>query len=534
MNGLKESAKKHSSLIVLLVIMAVSYAHSMFVNRPWYDELYTYYYFVSRGPIYAAIHWPVPNNHMGYSVLAGVMDLFGNSYLGLRAVSVICSTINIYLIYRLVQYINAKYELMYLACFIGAYMPYSLAFQGRGYALSTTCLLIALNMLMRIAFGEDKLKFYVIWAVSLAWGLYTIPSSTYWVIPVCLTGGFFLLVTKDHKKMFKLIIASLAGAVMTFAMYFLVWLAIGSNLLSKETDSVFFGMYQLDVIKTSPVSAFSRGMQYMLDTPYIQSIDRKEVITGLFGYFESIFDQFYAYSKSCMGLAACIVSAFSVIAALGYIIGFLRDKEGAKDEEAKREFMSASIVAVFGISIPVMLIVQSVQPYLRVFSFFALIYGVMVTFLISSIFKLLKKYLKREDKVYTMAEQGIYFLMFFYAMVAVFIFTWYRPSRIELADRENDIADVLNVMDGDAREIDSIYYTDDFQRFVLKFYYDIEPNETSLEEADYVMLSTAFLENSEQSDWPMLVYYDSFDLDYLDENFVVKGETEKYRIYRRK
>jgi hypothetical protein len=235
-----------------------------------------------------------------------------------------------------------------------------------------------------------------------------------------------------------------------------------------------------------------------------------------------------------MGLAACIVSALSVIAALGYIIGFLRDKEGAKDEEAKREFMSASIVAVFGISIPVMLIVQSVQPYLRVFSFFALIYGVMVTFLISSIFKLLKNYLKREDKVYTMAEQGIYFLMFFYAMVAVFIFTWYRPSRIELADRENDIADVLNVMDGDAREIDSIYYTDDFQRFVLKFYYDIEPNEASLEEADYVVLSTAFLENNEQSDWPMLVYYDSFDLDYLDENFVVKGETEKYRIYRRK
>jgi hypothetical protein len=133
-----------------------------------------------------------------------------------------------------------------------------------------------------------------------------------------------------------------------------------------------------------------------------------------------------------------------------------------------------------------------------------------------------------------MAEQGIYFLMFFYAMVAVFIFTWYRPSRIELADRENDIADVLDVMDGDAHDIDSIYYTDDFQRFVLKFYYDIEPNETSLEEADYVMLSTAFLENSEQSDWPMLVYYDSFDLDYLNDNFVVKGQTDKYRIYRRK
>ena len=104
-------------------------------------------------------------------------------------------------------------------------------------------------------------------------------------------------------------------------------------------------------------------------------------------------------------------------------------------------------------------------------------------------------------------------------MVAVFTFTWYRPSRIQLADRENDIADVLKVMDGDPHEISSIYYTDDFQRFVLKFYYDIEPEEASFEEAEYVILSNAFLENTEQSDWPMLIYHDSFDSDYLMENF---------------
>lgn len=534
MNRLKENAKQHMGLIVLLIAMAVSYGHSMFVNRPWYDELYTYYYFVSRGPVYAAIHWPVPNNHMGYSVLAAFVDLFGNSYLGLRAVSVICSTLNIYLIYKLANHIDKKYELVYLACFIGAYMPYSLAFQGRGYALSTTCLLIAMNMLMLIAFDKDRFIYYAVWTVSLAWGLYTIPSSTYWVIPVCLTGGFFLLASGRYKKMFKLIIASVAGAIITFFMYSLVWLAIGSNLLSKEENSGFFGMYQLDVIKSSPTAAFDRGMQYMLDTPYIQSSDRKEVVTGLWGYFESLFDQYYSYTESYMGRVTCIVCVLSVIFALVYIAGFIRKKLDREDNERSREFMSAVIVAVFGISIPVMLIVQSVQPYLRVFSFFAVIYGVMTPFLVSRIFKLFKKYLKREDRVYPMAEQGIYFLMFFYAMVAVFTFTWYRPSRIQLADRENDIADVLKVMDGDPHEISSIYYTDDFQRFVLKFYYDIEPEEASFEEAEYVILSNAFLENTEQSDWPMLIYHDSFDSDYLMENFEVKGETKAYRIYRRK
>lgn len=63
------------------VWMAVYYGFRMFSLTPWYDELYTYYYFISRGPVYAAIHWPLPNNHVGYSVLSGFLDLLGNPVL---------------------------------------------------------------------------------------------------------------------------------------------------------------------------------------------------------------------------------------------------------------------------------------------------------------------------------------------------------------------------------------------------------------------------------------------------------------------
>ena len=61
--------------------MAVYYAVSMFAIKPWYDELYTYYSFISRGPVYAAIHWPVPNNHVFYSVLSAFLDYLGNPYI---------------------------------------------------------------------------------------------------------------------------------------------------------------------------------------------------------------------------------------------------------------------------------------------------------------------------------------------------------------------------------------------------------------------------------------------------------------------
>ena len=56
--------------MIFLFGMAAYYGYRMFAITPWYDELYTYYYFISRGPVYAAIHWPLPNNHVGYSAIS--------------------------------------------------------------------------------------------------------------------------------------------------------------------------------------------------------------------------------------------------------------------------------------------------------------------------------------------------------------------------------------------------------------------------------------------------------------------------------
>ena len=86
---------------VLFAAMAIYYGWRLFALTPWYDELYTYYYFISRGPVYAAIHWPLPNNHVGYSVLSAFLDFFGNSYIGLRGVSYLSALANMILVYRL-------------------------------------------------------------------------------------------------------------------------------------------------------------------------------------------------------------------------------------------------------------------------------------------------------------------------------------------------------------------------------------------------------------------------------------------------
>ena len=538
----KTFVSKIKWIYILMAAMFGIYIYSMFTNRPWYDELYTYFYFVSRGPVYAAIHWPVPNNHMGYSVLAAIVDKFGNNYLGLRGVSVICSVVSLYLIYRLTWTLCKRNILGVLGCFMGAYLTYSLAFQGRGYALTTTCLLIALNAVADISLKEDKKRHYIAWIIALSWGLYSIPSSTYWVITVCISGGLYLLMTKQNKKLMRLIIASIIAAIATFAMYSIVWLAIGSNLLSKDANGVFFGVYQLDIIKKSPIKSWLRGMQYMLDTPYIQSIDRHEVISGLMGYLTGLFDQYYSYIAGFLGKTVLIICIISVIASLADIVGMALLKNSDDRSEGYR--LSMFIVFAFGISLPVMLIIQSVNPYLRVFSFYPIIVGFMVTYLTERIIGTFRRFRPRKDRLYDIFQYGINGILFIVALIATIIFTFDIFGHVtKLADRENDIYEALIQSDDQARSINSIYYTDDFQRFVLKFYYGIEPVETNMEEADYIMVSRALIEGTETLEWPMLVYSDSFNFEYLYENFDKltpdtaggsKNAENRYFLYRRK
>jgi len=529
MKKIKEWIYNNGLIGLLLIGLSVIYIYSMYNNKPWYDELYTYYYFISRGPIYAAIHWPVPNNHMGYSVIAAFIDYIGDGYWGLRGLSVICSVWNAYLLYRFCKKISTKHYLIVIGCFLGSYLTYSLSFQGRGYALTTTCLLLAMNAMADIAMGEDKVRFYFIWIGALAWGLYTIASSTYWVIPVCITGGLYLLLTKQYKKLAKLIIASVIAAIITFGMYSMVWLAIGSNLLSKDELSSFYGIYQLDIIKQAPFAALNRGMQYMLDTPYIQSIDRKEVIGGLWGYFCSLFDQYYSYINSGFGILINMVYILAVLKALVSLISYIRSKK-RKEADANEDatgtagkLMRSIIIAVFGIVIPLMLIIQSVNPYLRVFSFFAVITGIMLHYMLEGILEFIGHFLKAGEKKLNIIGRISEIVVFVIALVAIMVFTFSILDEgeypISLADRENDIYNALEVAEPVTDSMDKVYYTDDFQKYILKFYYDLEPEEVSLEEADYIMFSNAFAQGEEQSEWPMLITTDSFDMSYFEDNF---------------
>ena len=512
--GLSGLIKEHIAAICFIVFMAVVYIHMMFTNGPWYDELYTYYYFISRGPIYAAIHWPVPNNHVGYSVLSAFLDFFGNPYVGLRGVSFIAAVANLVLIYRLSLKCLDKYmSLVPTVLYAGAYLVFRLSVQGRGYTLATTCFLVATLSCMRICTEEFGKRHFVLFAGSLTLGLYIVPSSIYWVMPVCIAGGLYLLFEKEFTKLLKLFLSGVFAAVVTTFLYALIWLAIGANLLCKEEGSVFYGMGQVSVILKAPFAAMFKGIEYMTATPYIQSIDRAECVKGLFEYFQVLCSQYYDRIGT---LAMVVLSASAIIC----IIQLFTEKKS----DDKRRFVLLFVSACF-VLVPVMLIIQSVHPYKRVLSFYLIPLLMAFAICISGIIGAIKN--KKAAQI-----TGIVVLCLTVLYTVANVLGGYYNQ--ELAEVENAMESAFAKMN--PGEIDTIYYTDDFQKYVLKFYHDVTPTEVyTLAEANYVVIGPEQRDESYSApEWPVLYPFSQGLLDDVARDMEEVASAEGYTVYRRK
>ena len=349
---IKQFAAENLIFCLFFVGMVIYYAYNMFAIKPWYDELYTYYSFISRGPVYSAIHWPVPNNHVFYSVLSAFLDYLGNPYIGLRGISFLAACANLLLLYRFAGRFADKY-LASGAVFLYAavWQVNNLSVQGRGYTISITFYLLALLCMEKICREQASKWDYAVYACSLTGGLYALISSTFWVIPVCLTGGIVLLFTKKYKTMWKLIGASLVAACMTLFLYTLIWLAIGSNLMSKDPANTYFGVYQVTIILKTPFEALRTGMEYMLATPYIQGDERSYIIKELFNYLTGVFNLFYSGLGSVLTVVCGAIGVLAIVSAV---------KNRLADH---KKWFFAVYLAVAVVMVPVMLIIQSVQPY---------------------------------------------------------------------------------------------------------------------------------------------------------------------------
>lgn len=494
----------------------------MFSLTPWYDELYTYYYFISRGPVYAAIHWPLPNNHIGYSVLSGFLDFFGNAAIGLRGVSYICALSNLLLLYRIVE---KSFRKRWALCCVILYscmnLVNQLAVQGRGYTLAATCYLTAIYMLQKIGkVGEKEeketkkdIKYYVFFSVSLTLGLYVLPSSVYWVLPICLFGGLFLLLYEKRKPLVHLIISSVAAAVNTLVLYGAVWLAIGSNLLSKTEGSAWFSQGHFTIIRSAPLAAIKTGIDYMLATPYIQSVERAGYFSRLAGWFGALFDYYYSRAGK--------VIAIAVIAGVVYAV--IQVFKGYGRGEKTKVFLNLYI-ALTMILMPVFLTIQCTLPYFRVFSYIGIPVAVMICGLLRQILGYIGRKTRKEAFIEKMGIACI-------AVLAI-VLLLSKDYNNEYGQSEYYAKKALS--QAELNEEKNICVTDCYQQYLLKFYWDIECESTQIEDADIVVLHRDMADAGYDGfRWEFYHTYDSVPWDYINNEMRRTYENEEYILFER-
>lgn len=106
------------------------------------------------------------------------------------------------------------------------------------------------------------------------------------------------------------------SAVCTAGIYCLLWLAIGSNLITKIPDGPLYQARHIDVILHRPFEALAEGMEYMLATPYIQSMTRQEFNGQAGHWIQTLFGTQLAPMWGLTGNIMCLLLAIGLTAAV--------------------------------------------------------------------------------------------------------------------------------------------------------------------------------------------------------------------------
>lgn len=515
----------------LFLLMAVYYGYRLFCLTPWYDELYTYYCFISKGPIYAAIHWPLPNNHVGYSALSGILDYCGNSYIGLRGLSYIAALANIRILYLIMKkFVKGWLPVCTVILYVSMNLVNQMAVQGRGYTLGITCYLIALFCLIKIC-EEEKPSKLIYWGyvLGLTLGLYAVSSHIYWVVPLCLAGGIFLLTeslkagkeenvfflkTHKGKRLIQLILASFAAAILTIGLYAIIWVSIGSNLLVKDAQSSFFGMGHVAMILKAPFAAIARGMEYMLDTPYIQSEERAGFVGRLGSFFVSLSGYYYSSIKwIVLG-----IFIFGIIY-LGYLL--LKSRKQKTDiTNLLYTFLLTGILFV-----PICLLIQCKRPYYRVFTYGGVLLAILIGVLLEKGLSRLK-----ERGLAAKKKQIVDYIVLLLVMVLGIKCLAFSGYNGQYSMSEYYIQDALE--HGNVENRNNLCVTDCNQQYLLYFLYGIRCENQVVEGSDLLLLDKRMTDPEfDEMIWEFYQYYSTLPWDYIENNMEQIYENEGYVLY---
>ncbi len=364
--------KEHIIFVLFLIGLTAYYVYRLYYIAPWYDEVYTYVTFINRGPLYCITRWPLPNNHVLFSALSSLFRPLG-VYWGLRGISFLSAIATVILLYAFLEKVfNKGTALMGVNLYTILLLVNKMALQGRGYSFATFCLMLGLYAGYHIAVQQTvKRRYYIFWAVSLWFGLYTLVSSVYWVACLCVVFGILLLSKKEYKKLRNLVIASLVSALLTLLFYCILWGSIGSQAVKVETMNA---ASNVKVFLSNPFGCIREGFDYMKKNPFMQGgITSREFLENYKYFFGNVFQAFAWINHQA------VLYGYGAFLVVLLLLGILHYKN-------HRNVFACSIASVIcNVLIFLFLFVQGAYPYIRVLSFLGILIAIEFSTVLYSI-----------------------------------------------------------------------------------------------------------------------------------------------------
>lgn len=534
---------------LFIIGMSAYYLWRMFAITPNYNELYSYVNYISNGPLHAALNWGVPENHVGYSLVASLLYYLGNSYIALRGVSFLCAIANLILVYRIcARYYAHGLPFAALVLYASMQVVNEYSVQGRGYTLATFCFLGAVYVVGVICrSGEDFSLRYGSFALFCIIGIYTIPGSINWVVPTSMTVMIFLFINGFRsravyasdaeniylKKLNRFLGALFGIIVVSGFLYSALWLSIGSGIMNQDSSSQLFGAEKSLILVRSPVQALGKGVTYMASND-----SYKEVASDMFksefgGWIKDLFDYMLP------GLW-WLVAAFVVIGIIIMIAECFRHFEYSRT--------SLNLLVIINIFYIVAVLISTHNlPKLKGFG-----YGSFIAILCfcSCMEKLInafiryynrikntdpaeKSYIHNENEKISTPRHWYSGLSIYIPTLLVFILFIFRvfdPKFSEqLGARENEIFNTMYIADMAGRKNPAVLDCD--QYYLLKFGWNYDCQKNDVTDSDCIILDRKlmnpgydgedawkFYQSHEQINWE---YLDSMHIEYENDEFVL-------------
>ncbi|MFC5271083.1 hypothetical protein [Adhaeribacter terreus] len=196
------------------------------------DEAATYLLFVSKGLEASLSYYPLPNNHILYSVLCLPFDLvFDKAFLVLKLPSLLIS-LAVFPVVHLSLRSVFRFPVAFIVAVGCGFSNYALfyAVHGRGYTLLLFCTIVATLALLKIVQQKDPAYWLVFILASVA-GFLTIPIFLYPFGSLVIFGAGYFLITRNFRGLKHFVTACVFIGVITLLLYLPAMLVSGGGQL---------------------------------------------------------------------------------------------------------------------------------------------------------------------------------------------------------------------------------------------------------------------------------------------------------------